>query len=822
MGKKLHHSASVQETVSLREEENRALSLEAAREGIVVLENDGVLPLTPGRVALFGAGASMTIKGGTGSGEVNDRSVITVEQGLEQEGFTVATKDWLRAYETMYREGEEQYGRDFRRGLLRRGLGSVMEAMSNPYRYPFGPEIGQKDGERAGTDTCIYVLARQAGEGGDRRLSGGDYSLSEREREHLRRCAECFEKTVLVINVGSSFDMSFLEEIPGINAVVYMAQLGCMGGLALAQVLDGKYCPSGRLTDSWARRYEDIPFGESYSYLSGDALREEYKEGIYVGYRYFDSFGVEPRYPFGYGLSYTDFDLRFESLGCSRDGVQLCARVTNTGSQTGRQVLQLYARCPQSPALPKERQRLAAFAKSRPLAPGQSQTLFLRFPWEALASFRPSDSSTVLEAGAYILCLGASSRDNKACAALQLGEEVILRRHESICPLETPVQELRPELARESAPEGIFTVNVAARQIRPLPIPEEAPLPSAAEHLLDGLGEEEQAELCVGGGMFGNGAFFDAPGAAGNTTGRLLDKGIPNVTLADGPAGLRLQRRSVLLKNGSIKAVESGLSIFRYMPAFVRRFMETSPEKGQLLYQHCVSFPVATALAQSWDLSLAEKVGQAVSREMKEYGVSFWLAPALNIHRNPLCGRNFEYFSEDPLISGLFSAAISRGVQQREGCFVTVKHFACNNQEDSRNRTDARVNERALREIYLRGFAIAVKEGRPGAVMSSYNKLNGVYTSNSSDLLTKVLRQEWGFEGLVMTDWFATGKELSDPVKAIAAGNDLIMPGTGRDRRHIQKALYFGQLKAAQIRLCAGRVLKAVMATELYARFEKL
>jgi len=820
--KKLQHFATVSEAPTALEQTHRALSLEAAREGIVLLENDGVLPLRPGRVALFGAGAAMTIKGGSGSGEVNERSAVTVEQGLEQAGFEVATKGWLRAYERLYEEGERQYGIDFRKGLLRRGIGSVMEAMSNPYRYPFGPPITEADVEAAQTDTCIYVLARQAGEGGDRRLAAGDYSLSDTEREHLLLCARRFARTVLVINVGASFDMRFLEEIEGIGAVVFMAQLGCMGGLALAEILSGRVCPSGRLADSWAMAYEDIPFAMDYSYLNGKPLQEDYKEGIYVGYRFFDRFDTAPRYPFGHGLSYTDFDIRFESLCTAEDRLQLRARVTNTGPCAGRQVLQLYARCPQSAELPKERQRLAAFAKSRTLAPGESQTLSLCFCWEDLASFRPADHVTVLEAGDYILCLGASSRDNAPCAALRLDEERILFRHERLCAPAAPVEELKAEVcAAETAPEGVFVLTVPAEWIPALPKPAPAKLPAGVEAMLNSLSPEEQAELCVGGGMFGNGAYFDAPGAAGNTTGRLLNKGIPNVPLADGPAGLRLQRRSVRLKNGAIKAVESGLSVLRYLPGFVRRFMEARPEQGELLYQHCVSFPVATALAQSWNTALAESVGRAVGDEMETYGVSFWLAPALNIHRNPLCGRNFEYFSEDPLVSGLFAAALCRGVQSRGGHFATVKHFACNNQEDSRNRTDARVSERALREIYLRGFSLAVKRGKPGAVMSSYNRLNGVYTSNSAGLLTGILREEWGFEGLVMTDWFATGKQVADPAKAIAAGNDLLMPGTAWDRKKIQKALQFGQLSEAQLRLCAGRVLAGLQKTRLYKLYKE-
>ena len=310
-------------------------------------------------------------------------------------------------------------------------------------------------------------------------------------------------------------------------------------------------------------------------------------------------------------------------------------------------------------------------------------------------------------------------------------------------------------------------------------------------------------ELLVGAGVHGGGPrFFEAPGAAGYTTGRLLGKGIPNVCLADGPAGLRLQRVSTVTRSGKVKGVEPAMSAMKYFPKVLTGFSLGNPEKQPCIYQFATSFPAGLSLAQSWNLPLAETVGEAVGKEMEAYGVTYWLAPALNIHRNPLCGRNFEYYSEDPLLAGKTAAAVTRGVQSRRGCFATIKHFCCNNQEENRNRTNANVNERALREIYLRAFRIAVEEGRPGAVMSSYNKVNGTYVNNSKVLLDGVLRCEWGFDGLVMTDWLATGKGLGSHARAVASGNDLIMPGGRSAVRGLKNAVKSGAVKREDMIRC--------------------
>ena len=318
-------------------------------------------------------------------------------------------------------------------------------------------------------------------------------------------------------------------------------------------------------------------------------------------------------------------------------------------------------------------------------------------------------------------------------------------------------------------------------------------------------------KFCTGTGLFGENKGFRVPGAVGHMTTDYLEQGIPNRELCDGPAGLRIQRRSTIDKKGKIKAVDASISLYEFLPGWLSRFLLGNPGKEQVLYQYVTGFPVAAAIAQSWNVSLAEEIGRAVSAEMTEYGVTWWLAPALNIVRNPLCGRNYEYYSEDPLLSGKFASAITRGVQETPGNYVTVKHFAVNNQEENRYYVSSEVDERTLREIYLRGFEIAVRESAPRAVMSAYNKINGTYCANNKELCTDILRSEWGFRGIVMTDWLSTGEDRADEAGCIKAGVDLIMPGGKKVVKALLKARKEGRLSSEMLRRSCGRVLEEVL-----------
>ena len=814
---KLLTRASCSDEMSQREKENSAVAYQAACEGIVLLKNDGALPFRAKKAALYGAGASRTIKGGTGSGEVNERRSVTILEGLEDRGFEIASRRWLEDYETAYEEALEAHKKE-KAQRLKHFQGSFMDLLFDNFRAPCGRPITQEDVDGGETDACVYVVSRQAGEGGDRKAEKGDLFLTDEEREAIRFCAEKYAHFVLAINSGSALDMGFLEEIPGINAVLFLCQLGQEGGLAVADVLSGAVSPSGKLTDTWAKQYSQLPFSQEYSYLNGDVDNEFYKEGIYVGYRFFDSFGVEPAFPFGYGLSYTDFAMRCAGIRLSEDGrrVTVEAAVTNIGeTYTGKEVAQLYVSAPNG-ALDKEYQSLAAFAKTEPLAPGASQTLELSFDLARLASFRESDAAYVLEPGEYILRLGNSSRSTTPAGALRLEREIVVSRHTHVCPLHLPLEELhaRPyDFA--PLPDGLPRLTIRPEAFETvvytygnLPV---CPDDERVKRAMHRLTAEEMAEIVVGVGMTGGKNRFQLPGSVGNTTSRFWDRGLANVALCDGPAGLRIQRRSTVDKNGKIKPVDPPFSFLNDMPGLLKKATLGDPERDEVIYQYATAFPVAAALAQSWNTDLLYQVGRAVYREMKEYGCTYWLAPGMNIHRNPLCGRNFEYYSEDPRLAGAMAAALTRGVQQEDGYYVTIKHFACNNQEENRMAVSSNVGERALREIYLRGFEEAVRAGGAKGVMTSYNRINGVYTPNSHDLCTKVLRQEWGFDGVVMTDWGSTQKGKASSAAALRAGNDLIMPGGSVFKREILQALRANLIDEADLRRCCANVIRSIL-----------
>lgn len=798
------------------EEPHRQIAYQAALEGIVLLENNDALPIQTGKVAMYGAGVEHTIKGGTGSGEVNERHSVSILEGMEAAGFEITTKKWLADYTKEYERGLRDLEAHIKSSLKKLDFHSYLTMFLQSYLFPFGRLITEEDVAQSDTDTCIYVVARQSGEGKDRKLENNDFQLSEIEKENILFCTQHYKKTIVALNIGSSFDTSFMEEIPGIDALIYLCQLGTAGGTAFADIISGKVTPSGKLTDTWVNSYSDVPFGKNYSYLNGNLENENYLEDIYVGYRYYDTFQKTPHYPFGYGLSYTTFDTQYLGIEKSGDTVSVRVKVKNSGSiYSGKEVVQLYASCPQG-KLTKEYQRLVAFAKTKLLDPGQEEELTLTFPLSYLVSYDEISASSILEKGIYLVRIGNSSRHTKVCAALEAEEEICVSRHKNICPVHTPLKVLKPETPFTTELTDVEDHLSITQQDLPTIIYNYDDLPVTSSRQLTEdlkmLTVKERIDLVVGAGimdMLMNASYIKVPGAAGNTTSSLLKKGVVNLVLADGPAGLRIQRRSTITRNGTAKMIDMQIDMMKYFPDFIKNFLCGDPLKDQIYYQYTTAFPVAAAMAQTWNLNLLEQMGQAVGEEMQEYGVSFWLAPALNIHRNPLCGRNFEYYSEDPVLSGKMAAAITKGVQKNKGCYVTLKHYCGNNQEENRNHVSSNMTERTLREIYLRGFEIAVREGGAKGLMTSYNKINGVYANNSKDLLTHVLRQEWGYDGLVMTDWTATAKGQSDPAKCIESGNDLLMPGSGSDKKRIRKAIKEGRLTRRDLNRCAGHILDA-------------
>ena len=793
---------------------NRELSRVAAREGFVLLKNDNkALPLKNKKIALYGMGARLTVKGGLGSGSVEERYSVNIEDGLKNAGFEITTEKWLDDYDSVYSSTYQEY-HDMVEDKVK-DLVNPMEiipiAHSYVYRYPSGRLVTKEDIENSNTDTAIYVLMRQAGECNDRKLEKGDYYITDIERENLRIVSEAYKNTILVINVGGHIDLSFLDEIKGINAVVLFVQGGEEGGNALSDVLSGKVNFSGKLSDTIPLRYEDIPFGDEFSYLNGDLKNEYYKEGIYVGYRYFDSFDKDVRYPFGFGLSYTDFKIETKSVSLDKTNINIKVAVTNIGEVSGKEVVQVYISLPGSN---KEYQRLVAFDKTKELEKGETETMDLSFSLEDCTSYNEEKAAWILDEGDYILRVGNSSRNTNLSAIFDIPQTIVVTECKNCCSLQDKLPLFYPDKEREERVECEMRLRVNPEDFTTKTVSYIEPSIKETEEeksILDSLTIGEEAWLLQGGDLRNPPkGTLEIHGAGGKTVTALLGKGIRNVLFSDGPAGVNIANKVKALPGGGFAPA---MVPERYSWGVMGKAMKAQLERipGEIVYRYATAWPVEMLLAQTWNKELLESIGKAVGEEMLQFGITIWLSPGMNIHRNPLGGRAFEYYSEDPVLTGELAASLTKGVQSHKGLGVSLKHFCCNNTEDNRNGISSNVSERALREIYLKGFEIAVKKSQPKTVMSSYNMLNHIYTANRHDLLTDILRSEWGFEGLVMTDWGSTNEKAGRPEKTAPSGNDLIMPGSDYNRECILKAIKNGEMTPEVVRRSACRVLRMML-----------
>lgn len=826
---------------SARITKNAALSRSLAAESMVLLRNvRNTLPLLgseeePVSLAVFGVGQIYTVKGGTGSGNVNNLKTVSLLEGLTATDSLQVDGLLARKYRTW--------------GLSHENL--CVEGFMEPKGY-YNPEMVLTDEEvrsfAAVNDAAIMVLTRVAGEGADMRAEPGMIYLTEDEKHLMDQITGCFEKTILLLNTAGYIELGAYAT--RFSAVLFMGLPGQDAG-AVADVLTGKVMPSGHLTDTWPVCYTQFPTAGDYSekHFNGNVnttmgqtqeqINVSYADDIFVGYRYFDTFNQDVLYPFGYGLGYGKTEITAYSMAVTGDQVTVTATVENTGNvYAARQVVQVYVSCPEG-RLEQPLQKLCAFGKTKLLLPGESETLTLEFYLKDVASFDEQRYSFVLEKGYYDVRLGTDSRSTMVAGSVYLPTDVttlVLSDRLGHVPEDFKVLSARgvqrysyPEEAEELAFARAHAVRVSAREFRTVQQKYSDPVRPLRRgqtdlHLKDVydgncslrefVASMDASDLCklvcgIGmdlsgmpesmqqdpdfhppfDGMLGSGGM-KVPGAAGETADLWEKYGIPPVSLADGPAGIRISQK-------------------------------VKDENGEVLRQQlCTAFPVGSLLACSWDEQLLETMGQAVAREMVEYGVDIWLAPGMNIHRNPLCGRNFEYFSEDPMLTGVCAAAITRGVQ-KSGVGVTIKHFAGNNQETLRANSNDIVSQRALREIYLRGFEIAVKQAQPYCVMTSYNDINGMPSANNYDLCTAVLRDEWGFRGLVMTDW---GGGISMPALSMCAGNDMIQPGGPSVVQEIADALasednvqnrglaaYGEKLTLAQLQNCVLHILGVIL-----------
>lgn len=720
-------------------------------EGIVLLENDGVLPLAPGKkVSVFGRCQCDWFYVGYGSGgDVHPPRRAEFMDSLKEAGIEVNEKlaaiydAWTKLPEHVADHGWWGHW---------------------PYCYEEMPltEALVKEAAMA-TDTAIVVIGRAAGEDRENNLEPGSFYLTDPEKDMLDKVTLSFDKVVLLMDCGNIVDMSFVEKYH-FSAVVYVWQLGQESGDAVASVLSGRVNPSGKLADTIARNYEDYP---SSAYF-GNREYNAYVEDIFVGYRYFETFNKDAvLYPFGYGLSYTTFDMRVDAFSHGAAGTDITVTVKNTGAVAGKEVVQVYLNAPQG-KLPKAARSLVAFAKTDLLAPEQEQTLVLHADDEACASFDESGEAGfyqafMLEPGEYRFFVGNSVRATLSAGCFAVSAPTLVRQCESVCAVqkEHRFSVMTPQNGAEKtsleASVEMRPVAVSGRDLRQRILdhmPEELAVTGdrgikladvkSGKNTLDEfvaqLSDRELGDLSRGEGCMNSALGIGGnAGAFGGITKELRAKGIPALVTADGPAGLRLKKFTSLL-------------------------------------------PCGTSLACTWNMPLVEALFEKEGDEAVHFNVDVILSPGLNIHRNPLCGRNFEYYSEDPLLSGKTAAAAVRGIQSA-GVSACPKHFACNNQEVNRNQNDSRVSERALREIYLKNFEICVKESNPRNIMTSYNLVNGVWSHYNYDLATTILRQEWGYEGNVMTDWWMQKSDspefpgVADNAYRVRAQVDVLMPG---------------------------------------------
>ncbi len=720
-----------------------------AAQGAVLLKNDGVLPLEEGTsVSLFGRVQNDWFYTGYGSGgDVNKPYAINLIEGIRNCEKLCLNEELASVYENWCKENPVDHG----------FWGHW------PRFYPEMP-LDENAVKRASqvSSVAVVTIGRSSGEDRENALEKGSYYATDEEIAMLEKVTKYFDKTVLLFNIGCMTDLSFAEKFGDkISAVMIVWQGGMESGNAVADLLSGKEAPSGKLTCTAARKYENYPSASDF----GNKKFNNYTEDIFVGYRYFETFSKEEAlYPFGFGLTYTDFEITFINTQENDGGFTVETSVKNIGKNEGRCVLECYIEKPCG-VLGNAYRELCAFKKTKKLAVGESENVSLFVSKYSLASYDEQGktgfkSSYVIEKGSYGFAVGEDVRSAKTVWNYTVEENTLFRAltqtaapradFEILCAekdggnykaKKTAVYKKNYDLKKiilDNLPEGKEITGDKGYKLIDVKEGRVSMEDFVAQLSLDELEAVTRGDYIMNSplGVSGNAGCF------GGVLESLREKGIPAVTTTDGPSGIRLSAC-------------------------------------------CSLMPIGTLLASSFDeecvTSLMEKLGE----EMADKGTDVLLAPGMNIHRNPLCGRNFEYFSEDPFLTGKIAAAYVKGVQ-KNGRSACPKHFACNNQEFNRNGNDSRVSERALREIYLKGFEICIKESNPKNIMTSYNLINGVWGHYNYELCVMILRKEWGYEGNIMTDWWIRKSKsqefplLKDQAYRVRGGVDLLMPGGPR------------------------------------------
>ena len=756
------------------------LARQATAEGCVLLENEGqALPLREGeRVAVFGRMAFHYYKSGLGSGGlVNTRYVVGILDALKDckeirldEKLMGIYEDWIR--ENPFDEGQ--------------GWGRV------PWCQKEMEVTDEMLGCARDNDVSLVIIGRTAGEDQDNNAGPGSYCLTETEEDMIRRVCQVSKRTVVVLNVGNIIDMSWVEKYHP-QAVLYAWQGGQEGGNGVADVLTGKVCACGKLTDTIAQSIEDYPSTENF----GDPFKNYYKEDIYVGYRYFETFAKDKvLYPFGYGLSYTSFGIKAEILKNSEEELTVSAEVVNTGAVKGKEVVQVYAKVPQG-KLRNPARRLIGFAKTGELKPGEKEEVVIVIPKYDLTSYDDSGvtghkSCYVLEEGTYEISVGSDVRSAESAGCYEEKFRVVEKLQEACAPVEKFSRMkavLMPDGSYQAVTEEVPVRTVDPQERRKQNLPETLAYTGDKGYklvdVLDGkvsmenfvaqISEEDLIAMFRGEGMCSPKVTPGTAAAFGGVTESMKALGIPVGCCADGPSGIRM---------------DCGTKAF--------------------------SLPNGTALGCTFNTELVSDLYEMTGKELRLNKIDSLLGPGMNIHRNPLNGRNFEYISEDPLLTGRICAAQVKAMA-KSGIGSTIKHFCGNNQEVGRSTSDSVMSERCLREIYLKGFEMAVREGGARSVMTTYGSVNGLWTAGSYDLCTTILRKEWGFEGIVMTDWWAKsnyeGHQAAVQVKApmVAAQNDIYMvvsdAKANPEKDDVEEMLHAGKLTLGELQRNGANIL---------------
>ena len=772
-------------------------------------KNDEFPIYKPCNVLLIGSGARNTIKGGLGSADTEPRYYTTCEEGLEKAGFKITTKEWLSKYPFLKEEKIDEHINFIKDMDNKNKVSGTYRMVSFPeYEYDL------KINEEIKADIAIYVLARNSGEGMDRRLIKGDILMTDTEIKDILYLNQKYKKFMLVLNVGGVVDLSPVKEV---SNILLLSQLGIVTGDILADIILGKANPSGKLTTTWAS-VNDYKFLNEF----GDINDVNYKEGVYVGYRYFDSDNIKPLYPFGYGKSYTSFEISKISLSNINDEIIIKVRVKNVGKFKGKEVIQVYV-SPSQENKDKPFQSLVAFQKTNILNPSRAMNIILNFKLRSIARYDEDTACYILDKGKYIIRVGNSSQNTKVFGYIELNEDIIIEQLKNITT-KTDFIDYKPNITINDDFKNTQRIVLKKENFEFKKI--EYNYTIKINEKIKNLKEEELAYLCIGGYIDDPNEINEKERGPNGLTTKKIKEIKKYLIMNDGPAGLRLVKASYLDSQGYHRLNPNPVIFNSYqylfehkkIPLSLYQLNEDYSNYKNVIYQYATAFPIPTAMGQTFNEDLIEKYGDIIGKEMEIYNINLWLAPAMNIHRNILNGRNFEYFSEDPLVTGKMAAAIVRGVQSHKYKGTTLKHFAGNNQETNRLNNNSKMSERALREIYLKGFQIAIEESKPTAVMTSYNLINGIHPAENFQLLIDVLRNEWNFNGLVMTDWLSSGltdfKTSIHPsqyvYKAIKAGNNIMMPGSKIDYDLILEKLNEKILTRDDLLNCASKVYETI------------